>query len=142
MRAFIRFLFLTSCGVLVLAGIVAGAAVVLKYGVEAESRGCQSSGGCHQWAFNPREWATYGNLSQPVRSWMVDDLLQSVGVQGQTKSWVDANLGTPDLNPKLAQRCAYLYWLGPVQALITTQSEWLCINLETDVVTEAAVIRH
>ena len=142
MRGFIRFFFVTMCGVLVLASVVGATAVMLKYGVEAESRGCQSSGGCQDWPFDAREWGTYGNLSTPVRSWMVEDLLNNVGVTGQTKAWVDTNLGTPDRNEKLATRCAYVYWLGPVQALVTTQSEWLCLNFEGEEVSEAAVLRQ
>jgi hypothetical protein len=142
MRAFIRFFFLTTCGVLVLAAVIGATAIVLKYGVEAESRGCQSRGGCQEWAFDAREWATYGNITTPVRLWMVDDLLNHVGVEGQQKAWVDTNLGTPDADPKLAERCAYAYWLGPVQALITTPSEWLCINFEGEAVSEAVVVRH
>jgi len=105
MRGFIRYIFVTMCGVLVLASVVGATAVVLKYGVEAESCS-QSSGGCQDWPFDAREWATYGNLSTPVRSWMVEDLLNKVGVTGQTKEWVDTNLGTPDRNDKLAPRCA------------------------------------
>jgi len=142
MRGFIHYIFVTMCGVLVLASVVGATAVVLKYGVEAESRSCQSSGGCQDWPFDAREWATYGNLSTPVRSWMVEDLLNNVGVTGQTRAWVDANLGTPDRNDKLAPRCAYAYWLGPDQALVTTQSEWLCLNFEADVVSEAVVLRQ
>ena len=142
MRGFIRYIFVTMCGVLVLASVVGATAIVLKYGVEAESRGCQSRGGCQDWPFDAREWGTYGNLSTPVRSWMVEDLLNNVGVQGQTRAWVDTNLGTPDRNDKLTMRCAYAYWLGPVQALVTMQSEWLCINFEADAVTEAVVQRH
>ena len=142
MRGFLRYIFVTLCGVLVLASIVGATAVVLKYGVEAESRGCQSRGGCQDWPFDAREWASYGNLSTPVRSWMVEDLLTNFGVAGQTKAWVDTNLGTPDRNDKLAPRCAYTYWLGPVQALVTTQSEWLCLNFEGEEVTEATVLRQ
>jgi hypothetical protein len=142
MRGFFRFFFLTMCGVLVLASVVGATAVLLKYGVEAESGGCESRGGCQEWPFDSREWGTYGNLSTPVRAWMVDDLLNNVGVAGQTKAWVDTHLGTPDRNEKLATRCSYVYWLGPVQALVTTQSEWLCLNFEADVVTAAVVIRQ
>jgi hypothetical protein len=142
MRDFVRYLFVMLCGMLVLASVVGATAVLLKYGVEAESRGCESRGGCQVWPFDSREWGTYGNLSTPVRAWMVEDLLTNGGVNGQTKAWVDANLGTPDRNDKMAARCEYVYWLGPVQALVTTQSEWLCLNFEGDVVTEAAVLRQ
>ena len=85
MRGFIRYFFVTMCGVLVLASVVGATAVVLKYGVEAESRGCQSRGGCQDWPFDSREWGTYGNLSTPVRSWMVDDLLNNVGVRARRR---------------------------------------------------------
>jgi hypothetical protein len=140
MRDFIRFLALMATTLLVLAAVIGAIAIVMEYGVEAKSRGCQSSGGCEEMAFEARDWQTYGNLTQPIRLWMSRDLLDNVGVAGQTHNWVQANLGAPETNEKLASRCQYVYWLGPVQALVNVNSEWLCLNFEGDTVSEAVIV--
>jgi hypothetical protein len=140
MRDFVRFLALMATSVLVLVAVIGAIAIMLEYGVEAKSRGCQSSGGCEQVAFDARDWQTFGNLTQPVRLWMSRDLLDNVGVTGQSRDWVHVNLGAPESNEKLASRCQYVYWLGPVQALVNVNSEWLCLNFEGDTVAEAAIV--
>ena len=73
---------------------------------------------------------------------MVDDLLRDVPLKGRTRAEVVALLGEPKPTSYFKEY-DLVYWLGPERGLMSIDSEWLVIRLDslgvvaqTDLVTD------
>jgi outer membrane protein assembly factor BamE (lipoprotein component of BamABCDE complex) len=65
-----------------------------------------------------------------VRGCMVDDLLRKRPLYGMTRPQVQALLGVPPATDYF-ETYDLVYWLGPERGMISIDSEWLVIKLDT-----------
>jgi len=81
--------------------------------------------------FDRRVWtdsvSTYGPLA--LRGCMVDDLLKSRSLRGQTRASIVALLGEPATASPFGN-AALVYWLGPERSPFGVDSEWLIVRLD------------
>jgi len=80
------------------------------------------------------------SINDPIRIWMVTDLLKRYSLQGMSRKQIDDLLGVPHPTSYFREY-DYVYWLGPERGVISIDSEWLGIKFENDVVTEARILR-
>ncbi|MBD0335856.1 MAG: hypothetical protein ICV62_10240 [Cyanobacteria bacterium Co-bin13] len=83
--------------------------------------------------FNAEAWQDPTIASGPpyVRSCMVDNLLEEGLLTGQSQAEVIALLGEPDLESSFLQEYDIAYPLGPERSLISLDSEWLVLKLDS-----------
>jgi hypothetical protein len=65
-----------------------------------------------------------------IRGCLVDDLLRSTALRGRSRADIVALLGEP---PKTGYFKEYdlVYWLGPERGIISIDSEWLVLRLDS-----------
>lgn len=90
-------------------------------------------------SFDSEVWKRAENTHDPVRSFMVDNLLISHQLAGMSRDDIDALLGTPPKTPFFSSY-QYVYWLGPERSFIQIDSEWLGIRFENDRVVETKLL--
>ena len=74
-----------------------------------------------------------------VRIRMVDDLLRRYDLVGMTELEVQALLGPPRDTPYFSEY-DFVYLLGPERSFFGVDSEWLCLNFSSGIVTETRVL--
>jgi hypothetical protein len=81
--------------------------------------------------FDARIWrdsaSTYGPLA--LRGCMVDDLLASGSLRGETRASVIALLGEPSASSRMG-RFSLVYWLGPERNPFGVDSELLVVRVD------------
>ena len=80
------------------------------------------------------------NLKNPVRIYMVDDLLKKYKLVGMNKNEIDSLLGVAP-ETEYFKEYDYVYWLGPERSWIRIDSEWLCLKFKNNKVIEAKILR-
>ena len=89
--------------------------------------------------FDSDTWKSVAG-SDATRLAMVDDLLARYELVGMTREEVDGLLGVPTETGYFAN-FEYVYLLGPERGFISIDSEWLCIDFEDGVVSDARLMR-
>ena len=81
--------------------------------------------------FDERIWRDSASTNGPLalRGCMVDDLLKSRSLRGQTRTSIVALLGEPAA-PSRRGRFDLVYWLGPERNPFGVDSEWLVVRLD------------
>ncbi|MFO0994184.1 MAG: outer membrane protein assembly factor BamE [Hyphomicrobiales bacterium] len=90
-------------------------------------------------SFDGQVWKQAENTNDPVRIFMVDDLLATHDLIGMSRSEIDALLGTPPKTPFFSDY-QYVYWLGLERSYIKIDSEWLFIKFDQDRVVETKLL--
>jgi hypothetical protein len=89
--------------------------------------------------FDSETWKRAKESSDPVRIFMVDNLLATYHLIGMSRADIDNPLGTPPETPFFA-KYDYIYWLGPERSFLPIDSEWLGIRFEEDRVVEVKLL--
>ena len=134
----IRAVFWTTLVSLLVIGTFGTVAVVLTEGWKQATE-CEPVTKCDKLPFDSTLWKAHGDWSNPVRVKMVDDLVARHGIVGQTRAWIEEQLGTPEATHPFEARCDYVYWLGPARTLVATEFEWLCLRFADDLVVESTL---
>lgn len=82
-------------------------------------------------SFDSAKWKV-GSLAkskEPIRSYMIDDLLMKHKLEGMTRDEIITLLGEPDDYPSFGG-WDLQYYLGPERGLISLDLEWLVIRLD------------
>jgi hypothetical protein len=87
---------------------------------------------CHDSSFNPAAWrdSSLAYSAAAVRGCMVDDLLARQPMRGRSRAEIVALLGEPRPTAYF-KNYDLVYWLGPERGLMSIDSEWLVMRLDS-----------
>ncbi len=87
---------------------------------------------CEDRRFTSSKWkdTSAAFSARAIRGCLVDDLTRSHELRGRTRSEIVALLGAPS-KTEYFREYDLVYWLGPERSLISIDSEWLVMRLDS-----------